>query len=236
MKVEMLNYTREPERTIACAGKLCYSKKSDIATLWDSLTEEEVKKFIKTLIDNRHESPLEHSSFTFAIEDVSRSLMAQITRHRICSFSIRSQRYCNEGEFKAIVPDAIAKNEKSLVEFNSIMDALHSDYKYLQEVYGISNEDARALLPNACATRMIMTMNARELMHFFNERCCNHAQLEIRTLAYKMLKLVKEVAPTLFSKAGAKCESLGYCPETLRSCGRKPTLDKILEVYNNAEV
>lgn len=157
----------------------------------------------------------------------------QLVRHRIgASFSVRSQRYCNEGEFKAIAPKAIANNDSALTEFAFIMDRLQDDYKHFQEAYGFSNEVARSILPNACATRLIVTMNARELMHFFNERCCVRAESEIRTLAYKMLNLVKEVAPALFSKAGAKCTSLGYCPEDKMSCGKAPTLKEVMEVYH----
>lgn len=232
MNVKIVSHTENPERTIACAGKLCYSKKVDIASLWESLTPEEVDKFIHTLIDKGHESPLEHASFTFAIEGVSRSLMAQITRHRVASFSIRSQRYCSEEEFDYVIPNAIANNEKAKKDFEAIMQNLQGQYRYLQDEYGLANEDVRAILPNACATRMIVTMNARELIHFFNERCCSCAQDEIRTLAYKMLSLVRIVAPVVFKHAGAKCTSLGYCPEGTRGCGIKPAKE---EVFNNGQ-
>ena len=232
MRVKLLTYTPEPQRVIACAAKLCYSSKADIDSLWESLDDENVRKFIEKIIDLNHQSVLEHVSFTFAIEGVSRSLLAQITRHRLASFSVRSQRYCNEGEFKAIAPKVIVNNDNALTEFAFIMDRLQDDYKHFQEAYGFSNEVARSILPNACATRLIVTMNARELMHFFNERCCVRAESEIRTLAYKMLNLVKEVAPALFSKAGAKCTSLGYCPEDKMSCGKAPTLKEVMEVYH----
>ena len=108
------------------------------------------------------------------------------------------------------------------------MDTIQEAYDRLITEYNIPKEDARAILPNACCTRMIMTMNVRELFHFFNERCCSSAQLEIRTLAYKMLELCKGVAPALFKNAGAKCISLGYCPEEKkRSCGKMPTYNEL---------
>ena len=533
MKVTLLNYTKEPIKTIACAGKLCYSNKADIDTLWDSITPEEADKFVEKLISSRHFSPLEHSSFTFAIEGVSRSLMGQITRHRLASFCVtgdtiipsfyknthkgvgkkrtikelydywsnpkkrqyvfamnvrsvdektgtivlnkikevfyngikevyelrtesgrkikctdthkfftnrgwlalkelnvndqiyvnglellnneewlrhnylelnrtrkelaeeigcceatlyksfhkfdikkphskypnrkanpnpnwqplldyrakvgypsgsthpsykkdresitisggcveanklyknskkycencnttehleihhidknprhntpdnikilcskchhlwhrenaigvlsdkiisieyvgkeevydlqmeepyhsyvgngfilhncvRSQRYCSEDGFDWVTPPSIANNKEAECGFNLIMDTIQEAYDRLITEYNIPKEDARAILPNACCTRMIMTMNVRELFHFFNERCCSSAQLEIRTLAYKMLELCKGVAPALFKNAGAKCISLGYCPEEKkRSCGKMPTYNEL---------
>lgn len=231
MNVKLLTHTPEPERVVACAAKLCYSNKVDIDSLWESLDPEATNKFLEKLIANSHYSPLEHITFTFAIEGVSRALMGQITRHRLASFSIRSQRYCNEGNCDFIVPNSIASNKETLDFFNDCVDDIKWQYNYLQKEYGISNEDARALLPNAIATRMIVTMNARELLHFFGERCCSHAQEEIRMLACRMLVICKEIAPIIFKNAGAKCHQLGYCPESLRSCGRKPTLDKLLNAY-----
>lgn len=227
MNVKLINYTPEPMRTIACAGKLCYSNKVDIDSLWESITAEEADKFVEKLISSRHFSPLEMASFTFAIEGVSRALMCQITRHRLASFNIRSQRYVTEDNFEIITPNSIKNNEDAKRLFDTAMDVVQSAYNTLIDNYNIPKEDARAVLPNACATRMLVTMNARELLHFFSERCCTSAQEEIRTLAYKMLILCKEVAPTLFANVGAKCDQIGYCPEGKMSCGRKPTLGEI---------
>lgn len=227
MNVKLINHTPEPIRTIACAGKLCYSNKVDIDSLWESITPEEADKFVEKLISSRHFSPLEMASFTFAIEGVSRALMCQITRHRLASFNIRSQRYVTEDNFEIITPNSIKNNEEAKRIFDTTVDVVQSAYNTLIDNYNIPKEDARAVLPNACATRMIVTMNARELLHFFSERCCTRAQSEIRTLAYKMLILCKEVAPALFANAGAKCDQIGYCPEGKMSCGRKPTLDKL---------
>lgn len=231
MNVILLTHTPEPEKIIAAAAKLCYSQKADIQTLMDGLDTEAVNKFIEKLMAMHHESPLEHVSFTFAIEGVSRALLAQITRHRIASFSVRSQRYCSEENFDSIIPDPVYQDPKKRAVFRSAMADIKIAYNELQDL-GSKNEDARSVLPNACATRMIITMNLRELLHFFNLRCCVRAQAEIRELANRMLILCKEVSPVLFTHAGAHCEALGYCPEGKMSCGRAPTLEKLLDSYH----
>lgn len=231
MNVILLTHTPEPEKIVAAAAKLCYSQKADIKTLMDGLDTETVNKFIKKLMAMHHESPLEHVSFTFAIEGVSRALLAQITRHRIASFSVRSQRYCSEEDFDSIMPDPVYQDPKKRAVFRSAMADVKIAYNELQDL-GSKNEDARSVLPNACATRMIVTMNLRELLHFFNLRCCVRAQAEIRELANRMLILCKEVSPVLFMHAGAHCEALGYCPEGKMSCGRAPTLEKLLDSYH----
>ena len=231
MNVILLTHTPEPEKIIAAAAKLCYSQKADIQTLMDGLDTEAVNKFIDKLMTMHHESPLEHVSFTFAIEGVSRALLAQITRHRIASFSVRSQRYCSEEDFDSIMPDPVYQDPKKRAVFRSAMADVKIAYNELQDL-GSKNEDARSVLPNACATRMIVTMNLRELLHFFNLRCCVRAQAEIRELANRMLILCEEVSPVLFTHAGAHCEALGYCPEGKMSCGRAPTLEKLLDSYH----
>ena len=231
MNVILLTHTPEPEKIIASAAKLCYSQKADIQTLMDGLDTEAVNEFIDKLMTMHHESPLEHVSFTFAIEGVSRALLAQITRHRIASFSVRSQRYCSEEDFDSIMPDPVYQDPKKRAVFRSAMADVKIAYNELQDL-GSKNEDARSVLPNACATRMIVTMNLRELLHFFNLRCCVRAQAEIRELANRMLILCEEVSPVLFTHAGAHCEALGYCPEGKMSCGRAPTLEKLLDSYH----
>jgi thymidylate synthase (FAD) len=228
MNVKLINYTPEPIRTIACAGKLCYSNKVDIDSLWESITAEEADKFVNKLISSHHFSPLEMASFTFAVEGISRSCQNQLVRHRIgASYNVRSQRYCKEDNFEVVTPTSIANNAEAKHVFDTTVDVIQAAYNVLIDQYNIPKEDARAVLPNACCTRMLVTMNARELLHFFSERCCNRAQSELRTLAYKMLILCKEVAPALFANAGAKCDQIGYCPEGKMSCGRKPTLGEI---------
>lgn len=188
----------------------------------------------KTLVSGN--STWEHVSFTFAIEGISRVVSHELVRHRIgCSYSQRSQRYCAEGECDFIEPNTISKKQDEAPDdifWASVCNA-KDDYKDLLEE-GIPKEDARYVLPNATATRMIVTMNARALLHFFNLRCCNRALKEIRDLANTMLELVKDIAPTLFNDAGASCVSLGYCPEGKMCCGKAPTLQKLKQSYKDS--
>lgn len=236
MKVTLIEHTPNPEQTIALAAKMCYSD-STIDNVKNNLTEEKTEEFIKMLSDIGHESPIEHISFTFGLEGVSRTLLAQITRHRIASFSVQSQRYVkNRNKDSYIIPPLIEENaytkeifEKSMKEsfdaYNKISELLTENYiakgfnKNVAEKKAI--EDARFVLPNACETKMVFTMNARSLKNFFRLRCCNRAQWEIKAVADEMLKLVKEVAPTLFKDAGAPCVN-GKCPEGKMSCGNPP--------------
>lgn len=234
MKVKLLTYTKDPEKTVSAAAKLCYSK-SDISTLMDGLTDEKVTNFLEKLSNLGHASPLEHASFTFGIEGVSRSFLAQISRHRLASFSVQSQRYVDMDNADHVVPkeiydagySAIRLYEESVKNsfnnYNELKEELTK--KYIAEGMKESpakkkaQEDARYLLPEACCTRMIVTMNARELNHFFNLRCCNRASREIREVAEEMLKLVYPVAPHLFKSAGPSCVC-GACPEGNMSCGK----------------
>ena len=217
MKVTLITHTPEPEKVIAGAAKLCYSS-SDIESLMNGLTTEKIETFIKKLTDLGHQSPLEHCSFTFGIEGISRALSHQLVRHRIASYSQKSQRYVKEGQFEYIIPPKIIENRADKNVYENFM-------KYAQETYdyfirnGIPAEDARFVLPNACETKIIVTMNIRTLLHFFEERCCNRAQWEIRHMAYAMLRICKEVAPNLFAKAGASCVR-GKCKEGKMSCGK----------------
>lgn len=224
---ELINYTPNPEKTIATAGKLCYSN-SNIYKLLDSLNEDAIEQFINKLMEMGHESPLEHVTFTFAIEGVSRTLTHQLVRHRIASYSQQSQRYVNESNFEYIVPPSIAKNQRSISKFTNLMTSINRVYNELIDA-GIPKEDARYILPNATETKIIVTFNVRSLLHFFSLRCCNRAQWEIRILANLMLAEVKKVAPLLFKKAGSTCKQKGYCPEGKMSCGIAPTLDFLLD-------
>ena len=231
MKVALLNSTINPELLIATAAKLCYSP-SSIEELKKKQTEEGIEKFLNMLMSYGHQSPIEHVSFTFAVEGVSRSLSHQLVRHRIASYSQQSQRYVKLNQFDYIVPTAINNNEKCKEIYVNAMKNIQRDYNiitdYLIKGYleqGLDKkvaekkaiEDARYLFPNACETKIILTMNARSLMNFFNHRCCNRAQWEIKALANEMLKQVKKVAPTLFKNAGAPCRK-GYCPEGKMQC------------------
>ena len=241
LKVELLQYTPDAEKLIAAAAKLCYSN-SPVQGIMDGLTEEKTESFLNMLSGLGHASPIEHVSFTFGIEGVSRSLLAQITRHRIASYSVKSQRYVTEGQFEFIVPPEVesipeakerylASMERIQEDYNALTDALFEKHypAFLAEgndektarmkAMKKSIEDARYVLPNACETKMVVTMNARSLYNFFHHRCCERAQWEIRALANEMLKLVREVAPTLFASAGPSCVS-GPCPEGKMSCGQ----------------
>lgn len=217
MKVTLITHTPEPEKVIASAAKLCYSL-SDIESLMKGLTTEKVEAFIKKLTDLGHQSPLEHCSFTFGIEGVSRALSHQLVRHRIASYSQKSQRYVKEGQFEYIVPPSIIENPICKDAFEDFVKNSQWTYDFLID-NGIPAEDARFVLPNACETKIIVTMNIRTLLHFFEERCCNRAQWEIRHMAYAMLRICKEVAPNLFTKAGASCVR-GKCKEGKMSCGK----------------
>ncbi|MBR1728018.1 MAG: FAD-dependent thymidylate synthase [Selenomonadaceae bacterium] len=225
MKVTLLSHTPEPEKIVAAAARCCYSN-DDPDKLLDEMTGEKAAKFLQKLNDLGHQSPLEHVSFTFAISGVSRALLAQITRHRLASFSVRSQRYCGFNNSDFVKPPSIKNSEVENI-FDEAMIETKKNYDELIAA-GIAKEDARMVLPNAAATSMVVTMNARELLHFFSLRCCTRAQWEIRSLADEMVKLVKQIAPNIFNKAGAACDQLGYCPEGKFSCGRAPTLDDLL--------
>ena len=213
MTVQLITHTPEPERLVAAAAKLCYSNVNMQDVL--AISSEDAAKFIAKLPE-AHQSPLEHVSFTFAIEGVSRALLAQITRHRIASFSVQSQRYVYSNHFGYMIPQTVAENDEALDEYQHLMYLIQIVYNGLCEL-GVPAEDARFVLPNACETRMIVTMNARELLHFFSLRCCKRAQWEIRAVADEMLRLCKEAAPTIFAKAGAACVR-GSCPEGEMGC------------------
>ena len=247
MRVTLLQHTGEPEKIVAAAAKLCYSD-SGVDNILDGLTDEKTDKFLNMLMNLGHESPIEHVSFTFGIEGVSRSLLAQITRHRLASYSVKSQRYVKEGMFEYIIPPEIEAIPEAKNVFLETMEQEQAAYDKLTEILfqkhfkalreqGMDEkqaktkaekaaiEDARFVLPNACETKMVVTMNARSLMNFFRHRCCSRAQWEIRALANEMLKLVQEVAPTLFKKAGPSCVS-GPCPEGKMSCGKVELMRK----------
>lgn len=235
-KARLIRYTADPEQTIALAAKLCYSG-DEIDDLIEKIGEKDNAKFISLLTKMNHYSPFEHASFTFALEGVSRALLAQITRHRIASFSVRSQRYVSEGEFNYIVPPAIEALGKDAVnKYEAQMAQMLEWYREWQQALGgnneKSNEDARFVLPNACETKMILSMNARELLHFFSLRCCNRAQWEIRNIAWQMLEEVLRVAPSVFSNAGPGCLR-GVCPEGKKSCGKAAEVKAVFEAVKN---
>ena len=223
LKVILIRHTLSPEETIALGAKLCYSK-STIDDLNSKVQEKDQNQFIERLLGMGHESVFEHAVFTFGIEGVSRVLLAQLTRHRMASFSVQSQRYVSyEQGFGYILPPRIAAlGEEAVEEYRREMEQMQIWYrqwqKRLEKGEG-GNEDARFVLPNACETRLMLTMNARELRHFFSLRMCNRAQWEIREMAWQMLECCRRAAPVLFSKAGPACLN-GPCPEGKNSCGQ----------------
>lgn len=231
MKVTLLNHTPMPEKMTAMAARLCYSAAKDIATLSDSLTDEKVYSFIQKMQETpNHGTVWEHTLFTFGIEGVSRALSHQLVRHRIASYDQQSQRYVNSSQFEYVIPPSIKRNADMLSGFEETMQALQKVYDIMIE-NGIPKEDARFVLPNACQTRLICSMNIRTLVHFFSLRLCSRAQWEIRAMANEMWKLCNEVSPVIFGNVGAACKKLGYCPEGHMSCGRYPTLKQLIDNY-----
>lgn len=226
LKVILLRHTPNPEETVAMAAKLCYSP-SDIESLKEKIETKDQKAFVEKLMNMGHMSPIEHPSFTFAIEGISRACSHQLVRHRLASYSQQSQRYVSEeAGFDYIIPPAIKEDKELRDYFESFMAEAQKAYNYIVKKLnekGIkgeaANQDARFVLPNAAETKIMVTMNARELLHFFRQRCCYRAQWEIRQMAEEMLKLVKKVAPTIFEKAGPACLH-APCPEGEYTCGR----------------
>ena len=255
LKVKLIEHTPNPEKVVASAAKLCYSQVG-VDEILENLDEEKTQKFLDMLMTYGHHSPIEHVSFTFAIEGVSRSLTHQLVRHRVASYSQQSQRYVKLQQFEYIIPPDIEKNEDARELFMKSMKRVQEEYNQLVEIlykneldilikeyasdkelmsieeinakqYAILKskaekkaiEDARYVFPNACETKIMVTINARELIHFFNHRCCNRAQWEIRKMAKEMLMQARAIAPVLFKYAGPSCVN-GPCPEGGMCCGK----------------
>ncbi|MEW6740092.1 MAG: FAD-dependent thymidylate synthase [Nitrospirota bacterium] len=226
LKVILLKHTPNPEEIVAMAAKLCYSP-SDIEALKEKIEAKDQKAFVEKLVKMGHMSPIEHSSFTFAIEGISRACSHQLVRHRLASYSQQSQRYVSEETgFDYVIPPIIKEDKELKRYFEDFMSEAQKTYNHIVKklnekgVKGESaNQDARFVLPNAAETKIIVTMNARELLHFFRMRCCNRAQWEIRRMAEEMLKLVKKTSPVIFEKAGPGC-LYAPCPEGEYTCGK----------------
>lgn len=244
--VKLLAHTPNPENVVSMGAKLCYSPLG-ISELETSIEESDNSKFIQMLSNIGHESPIEHVSFTFGIEGVSRAFTHQLVRHRIASYSQKSQRYVKEGQFEYIIPEAIKDNKALSFRYRELMEILQEEYDFFveeiineeieknhtyveimkegrtklgkkYEKYAIEN--ARYILPNACETKIVVTMNARTLLNFFELRTCRRAQTEIREVAEKMYWLCLEVAPSIFKNRVASCISRGRCTEGKMSCLR----------------
>jgi len=263
--VKLIEHTPNPEKVVAAAAKLCYSQVG-VDEILENLDEKKTEKLLDMLMTYGHHSPIEHVSFTFAIEGISRSLTHQLVRHRVASYSQQSQRYVKLEQFEYIIPPAIGKNEETKKIFIESMNRVQIEYNHLVEILSKNEldnlineyltsekltspeeiekkkyiilkskaekkaiEDARYVFPNACETKIIVTINARELIHFFNQRCCNRAQWEIRQMAKAMLMQARIVAPTLFKTAGPSCVS-GPCPEGDMCCGKTMDIRKEYEM------
>ncbi len=217
MQVELLYHTPDPERAIATAARLCYAPVG-AKELMETMPPERVSSVLTTIMKSGHFSTLEHASYTFAIDGVSRALTHQLVRHRLASFNQQSQRYVKFGaDLEVVKPATIAESDEANAVFDGIIEATKAAYAELMEL-GIPAEDARYVLPNAAETKIVVTMNVRELLHFFEVRCCNRAQWEIREMAHRMLELVRPTAPFVFADAGAGCVR-GACPEGKMACG-----------------
>jgi thymidylate synthase (FAD) len=213
----LLGHTPEPEKAVAMAARLCHTD-AGIPELAEGLSSERAAALIRDLRNMGHLSPFEHASFSFGISGVSRALSHQLVRHRIASYSQKSQRYVSESRFDYVTPATVAANPEALRLFEEAMRSMRNCYDALVKL-GVPGEDARYVLPNACTTQLMCTFNARSLLNFFELRCCSRAQEEIRSLAWKMLELVRAVAPSIFENAGPPCVSEGRCREGRLSCG-----------------
>ncbi len=216
MHVELLTHTPEPEQVVAAAARLCYSNTSIGELMEKSKTDRQ--EFLEKILSLGHHSVMEHVSFSFGVEGISRACSHQLVRHRLASYSQQSQRYVSHKQrFSAVTPESIVARPQLNERYQQLLDEIHQFYGELLDA-DVPAEDARFLLPNAATTKLVVTMNGRELRHFFALRCCRRAQWEIQELARQMLKLVKPIAPTLFAKAGPGCIS-GPCPEGKMTCG-----------------
>lgn len=216
MDVRLLYHTPDPERAIAAAARLCYAPVG-AAELLETMSEDAVHRVLRTVISSGHTSTLEHASYTFAVDGVSRAMTHQLVRHRLASYSQQSQRYVKADGADFVVPPSVAADPAAREAFDAACAAALEAYRALLGA-GIPAEDARYLLPNATESKIVITMNVRELLHFFELRCCKRAQWEIRELALKMLALAEPTAPYIFMDAGAACRR-GPCPEGKMTCG-----------------
>jgi len=212
LKVKLLRHTADAE-LLCGAAALTSTKSGSPSEILEKMDVETAKRIIKRVTGYGHVSVIEHASFTFSIEGVSRAMTHQLVRHRIASFTQQSQRYVTYDALeKYVTPPSITNNEEAQKIFDETLEKISETYQNLLKL-GIKKEDARFILPNAAKTNIIVTMNTRELLHFFNLRCCTRSQWEIREIAVEMLKQAKKTAPTLFENAGPTCVELGYCPE-----------------------
>lgn len=216
MKIRLINYPKDPDKICAAAALSCYSRDSS-AALFGSMTDQKAQKAISRIVDMGHLSVVEHANFTFSVEGVSRAMTHQLVRHRIASYSQQSQRYVSMDRAEYMIPPSIESEPEAKRKYIALMDEIWKSYNSLSKM--VPKEDARYVLPNACNTNITLTMNARELMHFFSLRCCRRAQWEIRKMSWLMLQEARKASPILFENAGPGCVR-GPCPEGEYSCGK----------------
>jgi len=217
MQVSLLYHTPDPERAVATAARLCYAPVG-AAELMETMSDERMHSVLRTVLSSGHLSTLEHASYTFAVDGISRACSHQLVRHRLASFNQQSQRYVTFSDsLETVKPPSVAADPTASAAFDTAVEAAFAAYRALVDA-GVPAEDARYLLPNAATTKIAITMNIRELLHFFELRCCNRAQWEIREMADRMLELVTPTAPYIFMDAGAPCRH-GSCPEGKMTCG-----------------
>jgi thymidylate synthase (FAD) len=232
LRVALLAHTPDPLALVYAAFRQCYHA-GFVGDMWPKLLAGDIPRdtqaeFVERMAASGHDSPLEHVGFTFAVAGVSRALTHQLVRHRIASYSQQSQRYVDGGDFSYVLPPSIAKVPVARERFLRCMDAIGGAYREIRDLlqaagHDKAREDARFLLPQAAETRILVSMNCRSLLHFFEQRCCARAQWEIRALAAAMLGECRRILPVVFRQAGARCERLGYCPEGEKfTCGRVP--------------
>lgn len=230
MIVNLITYTPNAIKVIYTACRTCYSHVSPCDIYISDDDHNKQLDLIRQTYESGHHSVLEHVNFTFAIEGVSRSLSHQLVRHRHASFSQQSQRYVDMSNgFIPVMPTAIFENEKAEEVFNDFLESVYATYNILRE--DVEPEDARSILPNAAPTNLVVTMNLRELILICNLRLCSQAQQEIRFLVQRMKRCVAARYPEFESYLVPKCEALGYCNETRKPCGRRPTKQQVFEIY-----
>ncbi|RLI85572.1 MAG: FAD-dependent thymidylate synthase [Candidatus Altiarchaeales archaeon] len=226
MDIKLIAYTPNPDRVCASAAFTSW-KKLSTKELFEELSDKEAFDFLRMVLGFGHVSVAEHATFTFSIKGISRAASHQLVRHRIASYTQQSQRYIKfkKDEVECVIPKSIEKSRFGK-EFREMVKKIAEFYERMSKEIPV--EDSRYILPNATKTNIVVTMNARELLHFFGLRLCNRSQWEIRELAQRMLDEVKKVAPVLFENAGPRCKELGYCPEGKLSCGKMPTKEEVL--------
>lgn len=212
MEVRLLNFTPFPDLIVYLSARVCYSNVGFDEIQEEIEDREKVRALIREIIRSGHHSVLEHASFTFGIEGISRVTTHQLVRHRIASYSQQSLRWVNAKNISIIIPPSIQQNSEALKLFNEAIEKSKEIYNKLLDL-GIPKEDARFIIPQGVSSMIVVTMNARELLHFFKVRLCNRAQWEIRELAKKMLEEVRRVAPIIFEVVGPPCVVDKMCRE-----------------------